>query len=238
MLGDDRAAPLGATDTGKLPDGYDIRVPETVTLTVPAVAVASYEPVTAAEGAEPNSFVVIPATRRRPPDRRGAGAHPTACRSGALKYYSEEWYAIEPGGAAFALSVESTGALRLQLHEGPALEPSNYRNCYAPGPECGDGSAVDDSDGLIMCRCVRADLEADATKVFNPLGAGGNLPSGARMFDERRGIVYETVAAGYGEATGTSCQAPDDRAPAVGLSRVWLAVRCEVDICGDACAST
>ena len=86
-----------------------------------------------------------------------------------------------------------------------------------------------------MCRCVRADLEADATKVFNPLGAGGNPPSGARMFDERRGVVYETVAAGYGEATGTSCQAPDDRAPAVGLSRVWLAVRCEVDICGDAC---
>ena len=200
--------PLGATDTGKLPDGYDIRVPETVTLTVPAVAVASYEPVTAAEGAEPNSFVVIPDAPA--PDSLEAPAlvPDGPPLSGALKYYSEEWYAIEPGGAAFALSVESTGALRLQLHEGPALEPSNYRNCYAPGPECGDGSAVDDSDGLIMCRCVRADLEADATKVFNPLGAGGNLPSGARMFDERRGVVYETVAAGYGEATGTSARRP------------------------------
>ena len=86
--------------------------------------------------------------------------------SGALLYWSEQFYTVDPGDAAVVLNVAVDfntenqsyyGSLFMQIFEDTTLLPFHYDNCDGPSVTCGDGSIK--ANGRRACRCVRTDLE-------------------------------------------------------------------------------
>ena len=86
--------------------GYDIRVPETVTLVVPGATVTSDEDIDASPSGEANAFVFEPdEPAAESLEVRTLTAGGTV--SGALQYYSEAWYRLDvPADHGMVLSVD------------------------------------------------------------------------------------------------------------------------------------
>ena len=191
--------------------GYDIRVPETVTLVVPGATVASDEDIDASPGGEANAFVLRPDTPAA--DRLEVGAlRAGGSASGSLKYYSEEWYMLDvPADHGMVLSVDVEwneeqqryGALHMQAYEDETLLHADYTDCANTAPDCGDGGAAtggggggggapqaSDSVGFAKAACNESEPLCDQ----RPTSAAGTSCRCVRRDLElgRRGAAYGT----------------------------------------------
>ena len=205
---------------------YDVRVPETIRLTVPGTALTSGEDVPHQQPGEPdNEFTLLPdeeAAERLQVTHLDDGESV----EGALQYFSEQWYTYDPGDAAVALRIDAAfnegagryGALHLQVYEDASLLTLHYSGCGGTGTTCGDGMLQ--GDGTRACRCVRTDLEQGRTPDY--------VEAQSTLLLERQSVVYATPSLGYEQASsGIGCQSK--------RARLWFSVRCIVDICGDRC---
>ena len=118
--------------------GYDIRVPETVSLALPGATVSSDERIDQSPDGQPNAFTLLPdavaADSLEVGELRDGGE-----ASGALPYYTETWYRLEtPSDAGVVLEVDALwneslqlyGALHMQVMMPP---PPSFRcSCRAP----------------------------------------------------------------------------------------------------------
>ena len=103
--------------------GYDIRVPETVTLVVPGATVTSDEDIDASPSGEANAFVLEPdEPAAESLEVRTLTAGGTV--SGALQYYSEAWYRLDvPADHGMVLSVDVEWD-EVSPSPSPSLSPS------------------------------------------------------------------------------------------------------------------
>ena len=197
--------------------GYDIRVPETVTLVLPGATVASDERIDQSPDGQPNAFALLPdavaADSLEVFELRNGGE-----ATGAMPYYTEVWYKLEtPADAGVVIEVDAAwneslqlyGAVHMQVYEDRTLVLSDYQDCRnnaATG--CGAGG---DAGVRKDCRCIRDDL------------ANGRPPWQYGMSTqllERPAVVYETASLGWQRA-----------APVRGASR-------RSSSCGSACAAS
>lgn len=110
--------------------GYQIRVPETISLIVPGAALTSNEDIaTEQDGYPPNRFVLAPNTASGE-SHEAINLAAGETRNGELRYFSEQWYTFDVGSAAAAAVVRVDvdfnqqqsryGALQLQVRSAPS----------------------------------------------------------------------------------------------------------------------
>ena len=205
---------------------FALRVPETITLTVPGIALTSAEDIQyQQEGYQDNEFYLLPdelAAEDLAVDKIGDGE----TVAGELPYFAEKWYTLSPGDASVVLRVDVEfneevgryGALDLQVYEDNSLDVHEYSECGGLATGCGDGLL--NIDGTRSCRCVRTDLEHGRAPIYDE-------PQ-SKLLIQRDTVVYATPSLGYAATSaGSTCQVP--------RGRLWISVRCVVDICNDLC---
>ena len=215
---------------------FNIRVPETISLTVPGFALTPNEDISPQqEGLLDNTFLFRPdsvAAESREVYQIADGQ----TIPGELEYFPERWFTFNPGQASLVLRIDSEyntvanryGALQLQVYEDNSLQPSDYSQCGYATTACSEegtttanagGGAAGSTTTTEGCRCIRADITQGVDTTQGPQST---------LLLERDNVIYATPSLGY-----TAVEAAPRASRRAG--RLWFSVRCVVDVCNGRC---
>ena len=159
---------------------YNIRLAETVTVSIPGSTLKTYETIAASEAGSPANLFILNPDNVSATVREVLSIDHGETLYNAMPYFSEQWYTVDPADAALVLRLEAHydsarqmyGALELQIYEDLTLLPAHYANCNGPSLVCGDGSV--NADGTRSCRCIRDDIENGRPPDYLLLGSQAN----------------------------------------------------------------